>query len=261
MNMKYSIIGAALVVVGVGIGAAGTILTQPQQTNTELTEQQAKAIKEKAAKEGEHLSYADQKDWTFESGDAQSPINIESSDFTDMDAGSNLVFNYDNHFENVVNNGHAIEAEIGGTADIDGRTFNLAQFHFHAESEHTINQKHTPIEAHFVNKSADGRIAVVAVLLKSGDANPAFQTVLDNVGKKKEAELDINELLPTNHSYYHYNGSLTTPPLTENVEWYVLKHQVEVSPAQIKAFHKYYTHNNRDLQALDARTILEYNEN
>ncbi|MFZ2683138.1 MAG: carbonic anhydrase family protein, partial [Trichococcus flocculiformis] len=65
---------------------------------------------------------------------------------------------------------------------------------------------------------------------------------------------------PANKSYYHYLGSLTTPPLTENVEWYVMANPVEVSAEQIAAFKEYYEGNNREVQPLDERSVLKYEE-
>lgn len=67
-------------------------------------------------------------------------------------------------------------------------------------------------------------------------------------------------MIPTNKTYYHYIGSLTTPPLSENVEWYVMKNPVEVSKAQIETFNKYYDSNNRKVQKLNGRSVLEHAE-
>jgi carbonic anhydrase len=159
------------------------------------------------------------------------------------------------------NNGHSIQVTDSGTAIINQRQFNLRQFHFHAESEHTVDGKHYPLEIHFVNQAQDGRIAVIAVFFEEGQENKGFQEVLDDVKKQTNCEITaIQTLIPENKSYYHYLGSLTTPPLSENVEWYVLKTPVEVSAAQIKTFQSLYAHNNRDIQPLNNRAILEHDE-
>lgn len=136
----------------------------------------------------------------------------------------------------------------------------LINFIFTA-SEHTINGEHYPMEAHFVNTAQDGRIAVIAVFFKDGAENKGFQEVLNNVDNDKTDPItDLNGMIPTNKSYYHYLGSLTTPPLNENVEWYVMKEPVEVSTAQINVFKKLYSHNNRKVQPLNKRVILEHDE-
>ncbi|MCB4761661.1 MAG: carbonic anhydrase family protein, partial [Sulfurovum sp.] len=66
-------------------------------------------------------------------------------------------------------------------------------------------------------------------------------------------------LLPKNKHYYRFNGSLTTPPCTEGVRWFVLKEPLVVSKEQIKKFHDDTMHhnNNRPIQPLDARIIAE----
>ncbi|MDU5950016.1 MAG: carbonic anhydrase family protein, partial [Paenibacillus macerans] len=69
-------------------------------------------------------------------------------------------------------------------------------------------------------------------------------------------KLEIGQLLPAHLSYYHYLGSLTTPPLTENVEWYILTEPVELSQEQLNEFYKYYDNNHRDIQELNDRKVF-----
>ncbi len=215
----------------------------------------AKAPEAKAST-GE-IDYSNQKDWEFVSGKMQSPIDIPTDKTTPMHEKGEIELEYEETVSKVVNNGHSIEGEIEGKAMINGREFELKQFHFHAESEHTFDGKHEPIEIHFVHKAEDGRLAVIGVLVEEGEKNEAFQEVLDAVDKNQPIEhFDASKLLPESRGYYHYLGSLTTPPLTENVEWYVMKDTIQLSKEQIAAFNKYYSDNNRDVQPLDERTIL-----
>jgi carbonic anhydrase len=58
------------------------------------------------------------------------------------------------------------------------------------------------------------------------------------------------ELIPKDKDYYTYPGSLTTPPCSEIVTWYVVKDQIEVSEDQIKNFKKIFAMNARPLQSL-----------
>ncbi|WP_242590036.1 carbonic anhydrase [Enterococcus sp. DIV0840] len=191
----------------------------------------------------------------------QSPIDIPDSSVEKMEDGGTIKLDYSSKITNAENNGHSIQVNDSGKATINQRTFALTQFHFHAESEHTVNGKHYPLEAHFVNQSQDGRLAVIGVFFIEGADNKGFQEVLDDVSDdKKTAISDIESMFPENMSYYHYLGSLTTPPLTENVEWYILKNPVEVSKKQINMFQEYYEHNNRNIQSLNDRVILEHDE-
>ncbi len=210
------------------------------------------------------FSYEHQEEWEFVSGKMQSPINIETSKVEDY-LGDGLELNYDPIGTYVENNGHSIQVGLRGTAEIDDRDFTVTQLHFHAPSEHTLDGKHFPLEGHFVHQAQDGRIAVIGVMYTTGKENAAFQDILDAAkastkGSKdvKIDELKVTRLLPKSRSYYHYLGSLTTPPLTENVEWYVLTESVPISKEQLKEFQRYYDHNNRDIQELNDRKVFKW---
>lgn len=239
------------------------VACSPSTTTTNSSEKAGTtAESSKHAEKSDHIDYDDQEDWEFASGKMQSPIDIPTDKAEKMtpDAGT-ITLDYSKDITNAENNGHSIQITDGGQAVINGRNFELSQFHFHAESEHTVDGEHYPMEAHFVNTSQDGRIAVIGVFFKEGAENKGFQEILDDVNNEKTDPItDLSDLIPTNKSYYHYLGSLTTPPLNENVEWYVMKEPVEVSSEQIEAFKKLYSHNNRDIQPLNDRAIIEHNE-
>lgn len=210
------------------------------------------------------LDYEHQDSWKAVHDSAQSPIDIPTHEARPGDAlePQDIRLNHARARLEVVDNGHAVEVEAKGPeAMIRGRHFKLMQFHFHAESEHTLNGKHFPLEGHFVFRAADGRLAVVGVMYSEGAANPLAAKVLGALGKDGRGELpatDISVLLPRDKAYFHYLGSLTTPPLTENVEWYVLQAPVPLAPAQIAQFRARYAHNNRSLQALNGRPLIRY---
>lgn len=235
------------------LGAACT----PNEENTSTS-----TIDSAHVTDGAHFDYEDQSDWQFISGEMQSPIDIQTENVEEMveDTGT-IELNYDINIQKVENNGHSIQVTDVGSAVINGRHFSLAQFHFHAQSEHTINGEYYPMETHFVHFAQDGRIAVIGVFFEEGRENAGFQEVLNNLASETiNPIMNLMTLLPENKSYYHYLGSLTTPPLTENVEWYLMKTPVEISSEQLTTFCEFYDHNNREIQPLNERTILEYNE-
>ena len=244
------------------LGLSGCGQEQTAETDSsvqETTEQTSEVVVEETteATAEEHLDYGNQDEWTFESGEMQSPINIETGAAEAMVEDGSLTLDYAEEIIDVVDNGQAT---------IAGRSFELTQFHLHSPSEHTLDGEYFPIELHFVHKAQDGRLAVIAVFFKEGTENAAFQSILDDVKANEEStvasglSLNVAELLPANKSYYHYLGSLTTPPLTENVEWYVMANPVEVSAEQIAAFNEYYQGNNREVQPLGERSVLKYEE-
>jgi carbonic anhydrase len=119
--------------------------------------------------------------------------------------------------------------------------------------------------AHLVHKDEAGKLAVVAVLLKQGHENATLKTVFANMpvaaGPEHvvdNANVNVADLLPARHGYFHYMGSLTTPPCSEQVSWYVLKQPLELSAAQLKTFHRLYNHNNRPIQPRNDRPITEH---
>lgn len=212
------------------------------------------------------------KDWgkvapefaTCSIGHAQSPINIEGAKKADL---PELKFTYNAVPLSIVDNGHTVMVNYapGSTVTIGDKTYTLKQFHFHHPSEEQVNGKKYDLVAHLVHADADGKLAVVAVLFKEGATpSPLLDTLWKNISPEKEkvvevpsVSIDVKDLLPSNAGYYTFAGSLTTPPCSEGVTWYVLKTSVSVSKAQIEAFAKIYKHNARPIQPTNQREILE----
>ncbi|WP_128896848.1 carbonic anhydrase [Longirhabdus pacifica] len=221
-------------------------------------------VKEESNNHQEGYSYENQEDWTMVWGKSQSPINIQTADTTKGNADS-ITLDYNTNPTYIIDDGHTIKVGAeGNEAIINNRPFQLLQFHFHSSSEHTIDGDNYPIEGHFVHSADNGALAVIGVMFVEGSNNPEFEKILTNIAEEKQEnlsiELDYNQLLPDDKSYYHYLGSLTTPPLTENVEWYVLENHVEISKEQIEQFQAYYDDNFRKVQPLNDRPIIYFEQ-
>jgi carbonic anhydrase len=197
------------------------------------------------------------------SGMAQSPIDIAGAAAEDL---ANIVFDYQPSKIKIQNNGHTVQVDYdpGSSIELDGTRYELAQFHFHAPSEHTIAGKAADAELHLVHKTADGKqLAVVGVLIENGAENPAFATVWENIpaeageAQAVAAEVDAEAMLPAELTTYRYDGSLTTPPCTEGVEWNVMTTPIQMSEAQLAAFTALFEGNNRPVQALGERVLVE----
>lgn len=164
-----------------------------------------------------------------------------------------------------LDNGHTIQinAKSGEMITVGDRTYELVQFHFHAPSEHTIKGEHFPMEMHFVHKAKDGALAVVGVFIVEGAENPGIAPIWDQLPNMAGIETTVQ--VPTDFAdhifpgkatgIYHYSGSLTTPPCSEGVEWYIRRKPIQLSKEQIEAFKAHYDHNNRPVQALNERTL------
>ncbi|MCX7278957.1 MAG: carbonic anhydrase family protein [Burkholderiales bacterium] len=198
-------------------------------------------------------------------GQRQSPIAIQD-DNTLQGPAEPLQIRYQPSSAMVVNNGHTIQVDVVGdnTITVRGSTYKLVQFHFHTPSEERINDRAYAMVAHLVHRNIDGQLAVLAVLLDPGKANPLINKVWTymplDVGDRVRMPaglLDLSELLPQDQRYYQFMGSLTTPPCSENVLWMVLKQPVQISPEQLRMFAQLYPHNNRPVQPLNGRVVRE----
>lgn len=195
-------------------------------------------------------------------GQNQSPINLDPQ--TATESTSEIKFNYSSSPLKVVNTGHTIEAMFipGSYAEIEGEKYELEQFHFHTPSEHHQDGKATAAELHLVHSNEAGELAVVGVFIEEGEYNSVLGAFRDHIplepgeNETKDVNLDVNLLLPQDQqSYYHYPGSLTTPPCSEGVKWYVMVNPIEVSSEQIANFREIYQVNVRPIQALNDREV------
>src|SRR4030042_4507572 len=157
------------------------------------------------------------------SGMSQSPIDIDRAIKASLDK---IVFSYKETPVKIINNGHSIQVnyEPGSSITVDGQTYELIQFHFHAPSEHALKGKLLDMELHLVHKNDRGELAVVGVFLKKGAPNKVIKVLWDNIPKEINKEnivdgiaVNASAMLPSDSGYYHYYGSLTTPPCTEGV--------------------------------------------
>jgi len=116
------------------------------------------------------------------------------------------------------------------------KKYALRQFHFHRPSEETVNGRTLDMTLHLVHMDENGKLAVVAVLLQEGKDNALVRELWNDLPREKEKEelfetvqIDISTTLPSDRSYYTFSGSLTTPPCSEDVTWFVLKRPVTIS--------------------------------
>lgn len=231
-------------------------------------------------------------------GVKQSPIDLKSAQ---KGKGEGMDIDWNQTPLKIINNGHTIQVnyspEAHSHSSIDGKEYDLVQFHFHAPSEHAVNGKSYPLEVHFVHKNKEGQLAVIGVFFKEGKANETLQKIWDNlpgkVGeekvvpgvtvngfdllpparaqqgtevaimqahKKKEGgpihESELAPAIATKH--WHYEGSLTTPPCSEGVNWSVLQTPITASKEQIAKFRSIFKVSNRPVQALHGRQLLEH---
>lgn len=196
-------------------------------------------------------------------GRRQSPVNIQSPQPADLPA---IEFDYKPSPLRIVDNGHTILITYapGSFIRVGDKRYELKQFHFHRPSEEKINGRGFDMVAHLVHVDKEGNLAVVAVLLERGSDNPLIHEIWNDLPKEKDKEaafdqvqIDLNQLLPANRGYYTFPGSLTTPPCSENVTWFVLKQPVTITDAELARFATLYSNDARPTQPLNGRVVLE----
>jgi len=196
---------------------------------------------------------------TCAKGKSQSPVNI-TGPFEKAHFGVSP--DYKPGQLKIINNGHTIQVNVppGSKLRIDSKPFELVHFNFHRPSEHLIDGKAAAMAMHFVHKNDAGRLAVLAVMLKEGNANPGIDTLWTHAPQTEGPEVvpegvvfNPGNLLPREYEFYSYEGSQTTPPCTEGVRFFILKSEVNIARAQIERFP--FKMNARPLQPQNGRAI------
>lgn len=198
-------------------------------------------------------------------GKEQSPVNVKVSQIKTDRQLEKLEINYISSEFSLENNGHTIQGNPA-TSDnfivLNSNKYALAQFHFHTPSEHQFNGQNFDMELHLVHKDAKNQLAVVGLMIKKGKANAVLEQAWKALpqGKTVEAKklanpINLLEILPQDQQSFKYNGSLTTPPCSEDVNWIVLEQPIEMSKEQIDAFRQIFPDNHRPVQPLNEREI------
>ncbi len=219
-------------------------------------------------------SHKDAKTWgdTYDecaAGGNQSPINIKHSNVTDMSV-TDIIPHLKGKPTDITNTGYTIQVNFPDNGKdyfmIGNRQYELRQIHFHSPSENKIHGKQYPLEAHFVTEDThDKQFAVIAVMLEPARRNnPAINTLWKNLPTKKGQSISlehqllfISQMLPKDLSHYQFEGSLTTPPCTRNIQWYVLKTPIKITNPRIRDFKRLYSNNSRPIQDANERAIYD----
>ena len=154
--------------------------------------------------------------------------------------------------------------------DSKPRVFDSVQFHYHAPSEHVVDSNNYDLEMHLVHKDSNkGTInSVLGFMFKNtGKFNPFVQLSIDAL--EKPVEIDLGLLFDNNPQFYLYHGSLTTPPCSENILWFLTSKIHEIDEKQLKFFVSRWSENqccasgngnNREVQPLYNRAIIHFDK-
>ena len=191
-------------------------------------------------------------------GTRQSPVDLKGKIYT---AASTLEFSYLPSTGSVTNNGHTFVYSPSGSnyITVEKKRYDLVEVKFHAPAEHMINGASYPLEAQMVHRAEDGALAIVTQLFASGAANPVIAGIWPAAGGPEGSVAQVNqkldpwELLFWDKSHFSYEGSLSEPPCSELVKWYVLMGVMTASDEQIAKLKDTFGANARPVQPLNNR--------
>jgi carbonic anhydrase len=196
-------------------------------------------------------------------GHQQSPLDIRGARLNK--SLQPIEFHYIAGTETLENNGRTIVVHVnpGSYVVAGGTRYNLIQYEFRTPSEEAVKGKLTDMSVQFLHKSADGQFAILAVrLAENQDApNAVLATLFSGLPRKSGETAKIADLinpgglLPTDRGYWAYTGSLTTPPCTEGVLWFVFQQPVTLSRTQLRNYTSLFRMNTRPLQDAHGREI------
>ena len=189
----------------------------------------------------------------------------------------------------------------------NNKKYHLAQMHIHSPSEHQIGGGLSDMELHLVHAEDDpseegSSHLVIAIMFSSGSNSHntwlnKFMKVLPTlplnsfrhyVNKDTEfkphetatqVSVDPVDVFPGKRDFFTYRGSLTTPPCSEVVNWYVFKESVTMSVSQLDHIRSFLNFNgeeqfllntygyvaeglwgnNRPVQPIHGRTVTQFN--
>jgi carbonic anhydrase len=203
-------------------------------------------------------------DWRLCSeGLRQSPIDLREGLAVDL---APVKFHYHATGFRIADTGNTLQVDVGGGMgmEVRGVRYELEHFSLHRPSQERVGGMAYDMVMHLEHRSADGGIAMLAVLLTVGaEPNVLLQTLWNNLPLDRgrefvpDATIDLAAFVPSDPAHFLYLGSLPTPPCTEDVVWVVMKTPAVMSADQLALFSRLYPRNARPIQPGNGRLLLE----
>jgi carbonic anhydrase len=200
-------------------------------------------------------------------GHMQTPIDITKAEKVPIPPLPPLQFSYQPAELDMVNDCNKYQIKVRFPENlwlkVARKPYRLSEIVFHEPGENAVNGKRSPMSLQLVHLSPESMFLVIEVPVVVGKENPVIKTLWEHIpapGKENKVEgVKINpmDLLPADHNFYRFPGSLTTPICNEGVTWFLMKNPIEMSEAQIAEYKKYYHNTARPLQPLNGRPVVE----
>ncbi|MBW2422700.1 MAG: carbonic anhydrase family protein [Deltaproteobacteria bacterium] len=216
------------------------------------------------ASDGSAPAMAGSRQDATQNGRAQSPIDLPSHGMA-YPNGHSVALHYGSTAEHIIHRDHTLELkyDAGSSLEYDGRSFALEQVHFHTPSEHLVAGQRYPVELHLVHHDAEDRVLVVGILFQTGAKSEFLEEILQNAPEEigridRDQTMSVKDLFPDESHFYAYEGSFTTPPYTEGVQWLVLKSHPQVSAEQVVELLVLEGGNAREIQRRHRRAVEDF---
>lgn len=200
-------------------------------------------------------------------GHMQAPINITKAEKVPIPPLPPLEFKYQPANLDMVNACNEYQVKVrfpdNQWLKVARKPYRLSELDFHEPGQNAVNGKRPPMAIDLVHLSPESTFLVIEVPVVVGKENPVIKTLWEHIpdgGKERVVEgvkIDAADLLPADHGFYRFPGSLTTPICNEGVQWFLMKHPIEMSKAQIGKYKKLYHDTARPLQPLNNRPLVE----
>jgi len=191
---------------------------------------------------------------TCRSGEMQSPIDLPEC--TEEEKRIAITTSWGEQTVKLTNNGHTVQLTIQDAAPSTtalGSSYTLVQCHYHWGSEHTVGGEQAPMVTHCVHtKDGTERYGVVGLFFEvSGSMDNTFlaqfedhlPTASDAEHRRLTETTDTMDITFNNmldgidvQTYWTYDGSLTTPPCSEVVDWFLFMTPAKMTSAQLAKF-------------------------
>jgi|SRR5437660_349091 len=200
-------------------------------------------------------------------GHIQAPINITQAQQISIPPLPPLQFGYQPTDLDMVNdcNNYQIKVRfpVNKWLKYNRKPYRLSEIRFHEPGETAVKGQRSPMSLQLVHLSPEANILIVEVPIVAGKENPVIKTLWEHIpqgGKENTAagvKINAMDLLPADHGFYRFPGSLTDPICNEPVQWFLMKNPIEMSETQMAQYKKYYHNTARPLQSLNDRPLVE----